>query len=315
MRKYLPYLAGFGFATIFGFSFMFTRGALASIAPFHLLGLRFAIAVLCLAALRLLRLVEFRVSLSQFKGLLPLAVFQPLLYFPAETYGVKLTSSSQAGMMIAAIPIFVTIFAAVFLKEKTRPGQYPFILASVLGVLFILAMDRQEKLGGSLVGTLFLLAAVLAGAFYTVASRRAGQSFSPLQTTWVMMVVGAVAFNGIALSQHCLAGELLNYLRPLAAVWPAAVFLGVLSSVGAFFLMNFTMAKIPAAQGTVFSNLTTLVSIFAGAVFLKESLAWHQLVGAGIILAGVWGANYFARPELDRVIEGNLAADQTGGKR
>ncbi|HBI55891.1 MAG TPA: hypothetical protein DDY38_03570, partial [Firmicutes bacterium] len=114
--------------------------------PFHLLGLRFAAAVLTLILLRLLGIVTIKVTWPQFKALLPLAFFQPILYFPFETLGVQLTSSSQGGMMIAAIPIFVTILAAVVLKERPRPLQYPFILASVGGVIFIMAMQNQGQL-------------------------------------------------------------------------------------------------------------------------------------------------------------------------
>src|SRR5690554_2360245 len=127
MRNALPYIAGFGFATIFGFSFMFTRGALEHIDPFHFLGLRFATAVAVLALLRAVKLIKLSISWADYKVLLPLAIFQPLLYFSAETMGVQMTSSSQAGMMIAVILIFVTILAAVVLKEKPNPGQIPFI--------------------------------------------------------------------------------------------------------------------------------------------------------------------------------------------
>ncbi|HBS92568.1 MAG TPA: hypothetical protein DEA85_01000 [Firmicutes bacterium] len=149
--------------------------------------------------------------------------------------------------------------------------------------------------GGKKLGTLLLLGAVLAAACYNIASRKAGQRFSPLQTTWVMMVIGAVFFNGIALIQHTAAGALSQYFRPLPAIWPAVLFLGILSSVTAFFLINFTLSKLPAAQGAVFSNLTTLIAIFAGVTFLKETIAWYQAVGALIILAGVWGTNRFAQ--------------------
>lgn len=294
MRKYLPYMAGVGYATIFGFSFMFTRGALEHIAPFHLLGLRFLTAVLALGLLNLLGIISIRVSWQQIRALLPLAFFQPLLYFPLETLGLQLTSSSHGGMMIAAIPIFVTILAAVLLREQPSPLQYPFILASVGGVIFILAMENQGGLGTSLLGTLLLLGAVLAAACFNIASRKAGQHFSPLQTTWVMMIIGAIFFNGIAIGRHLDAGTLDQYFKPLAVIWPQIIFLGILSSVGAFFLVNYTLSKLPAAQGAVFSNLTTLISIFAGVAFLKESFTWHQAVGAVIILAGVWGTNFFA---------------------
>lgn len=299
MRKSLPYLAGLGFATIFGFSFMFTRGALNHIAPFHLLGLRFAIAILMMAALRGLRLVKINLKWADYKALLPLAFFQPILYFSTETIGVQLTSSSQAGMMIAMVPIFVTIAALVFLKERPAFLQYPFILASVGGVIFISIMQNNGDLGSNNLGSLALLGAVLAAACYNIATRKAARSYSPLQITWVMMLVGTVVFNIIAVGQGLYAGTLGSYFQPLQEIWPTIAYLGILSSVAAFFLVNFSLSRLSASRSSVFANLTTIISIVAGVVFLKEPFAWYHGLGALLILAGIWGTNRFAPVAAD----------------
>ena len=298
MHKYTPYLAGLGFATIFGFSFMFTSGALDHIQPFHLLGLRFATAVLVMSVLRLTGLVRIRIAWADYKALLPLAIFQPIIYFSSETTGVQLTSSSQAGMMIAVIPIFVTILAAVFLKERPTPMQLPFILGSVGGVFFIMAMQTQNGAGASTLGSLLLMGAVMAAACYNIASRHASQTYSPLQTTWIMMVVGAVTFNTIALSQSLSAGSITQYFLPLLQIWPAVAYLGVLSSVVAFFLINFSLSKLTAIQSSVFANMVTVIAIFAGVVFRSEPFYWFHAAGTVAILIGVYGTNRFARKTI-----------------
>jgi drug/metabolite transporter (DMT)-like permease len=299
MQRFLPYLAGLGFATIFGFSFMFTRGALEHISPFHLLGLRFALAALILFSLSLLGLIRFRVGLNDVKALLPLAIFQPLLYFAFETVGVQLTSASHAGMMIAVIPIFVTIFSTLFLKERPAPIQLPFILSSVGGVVIIIALQNGTG-ETSQAGSFLLLGAVISAACYNIASRLASLKYNPLQTTWVMMLTGALTFNAIALTQHTVAGNLHSYFAPLAQVWPAVLYLGILSSVVAFFLINFCLSRITATQSSVFANLTTVIAITAGVLLRGEAFYWYQGVGAAIILAGVWGTNHFAPREHQR---------------
>lgn len=295
MQKYSPYFAGLGFATIFGFSFMFTRGALDYISPFHLLGLRFATAITIMTVLRLVGLIKIKLQWSDYRALLPLAIFQPLIYFAAETTGVQLTSSSQAGMMIAVIPIFVTILAATVLKEKPMPLQLPFIFASVGGVFFIMAMQSQNGAGSSNIGSLLLMVAVLAAACYNIASRHASQRYSPLQTTWVMMTVGAVIFNVIAITQSLNAGNIASYFYPLHQIWPAVAYLGILSSVLAFFLINYSLSKLTASQSSVFANLVTVISIVAGVLFRNEPFYWYHAVGAAAILIGVYGTNRFAK--------------------
>ncbi len=294
MDKYAPYIAGVGFATIFGFSFLFTREALDHIAPFHLLGLRFATAATAMGLLRLAGVLRFKVSLSGAVALLPLAAFQPLMYFACETISVQLTSASQAGMMIAVVPVFVAILAALVLKEPPKARQLPFIILSVAGVLFI-ALMQNSNLSGHTLGTLALLGAVFAGACYSIASRHAARTFTPLQTTWVMMVIGAVVFNAVALMQHLFAGNLAQYFAPMPVVWPAVAYLGLLSSVVAFFLINFSLSRLTAPQSAVFANLVTVIAVAAGVVLRGEDFFWYHALGATAIILGVWGTNHFGR--------------------
>ncbi len=294
MNQYLPYLAGAGVALTWGMSFMFTRGALDLLEPFHLLGLRFAMALAAMAALRAIRVIRIKVVPSDYLALLPLAFFQPILYFAAETTGVLLTSASYSGMMIAAIPIFVTILAALILKEHPSKLQVMFILSTVAGVVFIIIMDNQSITGVNPLGTAALLGAVIAAAGYSIACRKASVNYSPLQTTWIMMVVGAVCFNIITVIQHLAAGNIAQIMTIPAGLWVSILYLGVISSVGAFFLYNYVLSRVTAAQASVFTNMVTVVAIAAGVIFLGESVAWYHLAGTAAILTGVWGTNRFA---------------------
>jgi drug/metabolite transporter (DMT)-like permease len=295
MKRYLPYLAGLGVALAWGLSFLFTKGALDYLEPFHLLGLRFAAALGAMSALRLANIIKIKMTTGDYLHLLPLAIFQPILYFSAETMGVLLTSASYSAMMIAAIPIVVAILGSALLRERPNRMQFLFIITSVAGVIFIIMMDNQSISGINPLGTLALIGAVVSAAFYNIYSRKASVHFSPLQTTWVMMVVGAVAFNLIALLQHLQAGEAGTYLQPLSVLWPSILYLGVASSVGAFFLYNYLLSKVTASQASVFANLITVVAIAGGVIFRGETVTWYHLIGTAAILAGVWGTNRYAQ--------------------
>jgi drug/metabolite transporter (DMT)-like permease len=229
--------------------------------------------------------------------------------------GVLLTSASYSAMMIAAIPIVVAILGSALLRERPNGKQLLFIIASVAGVIFIIMMDNQSITGINPLGTLALIGAVVSAAFYNIYSRKTSVDFSPLQITWVMMVVGGLAFNAIALTQHLLAGEIGTYLRPLAGIWPSIVYLGVASSVGAFFLYNFLLSKVTASQASVFANLITVVAIAGGVIFRGETVTWYHLVGTAAILAGVWGTNRYAlktkphQKKADESISDKLTAE------
>lgn len=284
---------------IFGFSFIFTKGALDYVTPHQLLAFRFITAAFVLTILRALRIIKINLKDRPLGRVLLLALFQPVLYFIFETTGVNLTTASEAGLMIALIPVFVTLLAALFLKEIPSPLQAVSIAISVLGVGFIVLGGGRLTTSGHALGLLALLGAVLSAALFTTMSRWLSRQFRPVELTYIMMWAGAIFFGGLALAQNSLTPAQILALLQDKKVWTAVLYLGVLSSVVAFFGTNYFIAKIGAARSAVFANLATIVSVAAGIGLRGEPFHWYHLVGGVLILLGVAGTNRFgprARP-------------------
>lgn len=301
-----PYLASAASAVIFGFSFLFTKNALDSLEMFQLLGWRFLVAALLLVILKMSGVIKVRLSREKITGLLWVALFQPVLYFSFETLGVDLTSASEAGIIISLIPIAVAFLAALILGERLNPVQWIAVVASVGGVVLLTLGGGQQGSVGHWRGIAALLGAVAAGSLYSIYSKKASHKSSPIEVTYVMMWVGAIVFNAIAVAKFALQGRPLAYFTGVASVQAltAVLYLALLSSVAAFFLMNYSLAKLNAAKSSVFINLTPVVSLFAGAFFRNERITPLQLLGAVIILAGVWGVSSVGKGFAKR--KGNL---------
>lgn len=297
IKKYLPIITGITFSILFGFTFMFTKGVLEILPIFHLLGFRYGFAAISMTIIYKLDLIKINLKGKNLKALFFLATAQPGLYFVFETLGVNMTSSSEAGLMVSLIPVVVTILASIFLNEKTSKKQATFVILSVAGVVFITIMKGTTEVPNNYFGLLMLMGAVLMGAIYNILSRKLSLEFSPIEITYGMVWYGAILFNIIGLFQH--QGTLVEYLEPLTNlnILIPIFYLGVLASVIAFFMMNYTLSRVPASQGAVFANLTTVVSIIAGVVFRGESFYFFQFVGAAMIIIGVWGTNYYGKIE------------------
>ena len=84
-----------------------------------------------------------------------------------------------------------------------------------------------------------------------------------------MMCVGAVVFNAIVLLRAVLTARPLTYLWALASSETslALLYLATLSSVGAFFLLNYALSRLSPSRVAVFVNLTPVISILAGVLF------------------------------------------------
>jgi drug/metabolite transporter (DMT)-like permease len=301
--RVLAYVSGVVYSALFGFSFMFTKGALDQIDPVRLIGFRFIIAA---ASVSLLLLTgKFHLNLRG-KNLLPVlavALFEPIAYFVFETTGIRYSTSSQAGMMIALIPIVVVILSAIFLRERPTVLQVVFVVVSVAGVAFIGLMQESSGAGLDWRGPAALMGAVISAGLFTISSRSASRKFTPFEITFVMMWTAAIVFNAGGVVQFAIQGRLGEYLVPWGnvKVLGPLFYLGFGSSFLAYFLVNYTLSHLPASQASVMANLTTVISIAAGVVLLNEAFLWYHALGAVLILLGVWGTNYFASPEAPAV--------------
>jgi drug/metabolite transporter (DMT)-like permease len=290
-KSYFPYLLLVCSSAIFGFSFLFTKTTLAYLDVFQLLGIRFLLAAALMSIIAATRLVKLSLTRKKLKGILLLALFQPTIYFVCETFGIKMTSSSESGMMIAIIPIVTAFFSGLILKEKLIARQWIFIFVSVLGVALIIFSRGIDFGSGAFAGFMLLLGAVIAAGLYGPMSRRLSAHSSPFEITFVMIWVGAIVFNAIGLSTAAQAGRLSTYFS--AAFTPGALtgvlYLGTLSSVVAFFIINFAVSRVRASKTSVFANLTTVISILAGVLIAGEKILALQIIGILLILISIWG--------------------------
>ena len=101
--------------------------------------------------------------------------------------------------------------------------------------------------------------------------------------------IGLVVFASVSFAENFdnPANMITPFKHPLYTV--SVLYLGAVSSVAAFLLLNYANTHLPVSKTTVFSNITTLVSVAAGIVFLDEKLSVVTVISAIMIIAGVWG--------------------------
>lgn len=287
---------------IFGFSFMFSRIAMGVTTPFVMLMYRFIIAFLML---NLVALWSVRRSRAKTTGeragwlrfdlrgrrvlpLLAMGLIQPVGYFLCESYGIRFSNSTFAGVIIALGPIVALAAAALTLGEIPRRSQVAFSLLSIAGVI---VMTVQQQAEGEVrpLGIVLLFGAVLAGTAFNIVSRKLSDEFSALERTYVMMFVAALVFTALALIE-C-GGDFARIVAPLRSpdFLLAILYLGVASSIVAFMALNYAYGYLTVAKSMAFCNMTTVISLFAGVIFLGEPFSLLSLAASVFILLGIWG--------------------------
>ena len=75
------------------------------------------------------------------------------------------------------------------------------------------------------------------------------------------------------------------------------LFLSICCSVVSYFLLSYMATYMTVTRSTAYANLTTAVSVVAGALILKESFTWLSAVFCAVILVGIYGVQRFARKD------------------
>ena len=294
-RLYLAYICAIVNATIVGLSFLFTKTAISESNPLDTLAFRFTVAFLTVSLLILFKIVKVEIRLKSYTKLLPLTILYPTLFFSFQAFGLQSVPSSEAGILFATIPILTTIMASIFLKEQTTSIQKVSIILSVIGVIYIFLMKGSSLSFASWSGILLLLISCLSSAGYAVLTRSLVRTFKPLEITFFMVGVGFIFFNAASFVTHISNGSLQTMFTP----WTntnfiiSILFLGVLASFVTSLLSNYILSKLSATQMSVFSNMSTIISIAAGAIFLAEEIFLYHIVGSALIILGVIGTNVF----------------------
>ena len=139
---------------------------------------------------------------------MPLAIFYPFLFFTLQTFGLVYTSSAEAGIIHATVPIFTMLLASLLLKERSGWAQKLFTVLSVTGIISIFVLKCVSFESSSTLGIVLILLSALSNAVYSVMARKLTQKQPVLDITFIMSMIGFVLFNLMSAVQHAAEGRL-----------------------------------------------------------------------------------------------------------
>lgn len=268
-----------------GLSFIGTKTALVSLHPFSLVFLRFAGASIVFLLVLLKRGFP-RLSRADHVRLIALSLLQPVAYFLCETFALEHASASKVSLIIGAIPVVVTVLAAVILRERARPRQVFASLFSVGGIALLVFGERgfHWDSTGSIIGDLLALGAVVTASLYMLLSRELGKTRSSLEITSVQMFYGTLFFTPFFFATIGRS----DWHNISTTVIVAVIFLAIGASVGAFLAYNYALTKISASRASIYINGIPVVTTVAAWIGLGETLTWLQLLGGLIVVISVY---------------------------
>lgn len=279
----MPILALTAASILWASAFIAFKLAFEAYDPMFVLFGRMFVACLCfLPMLGRFRAVSYRAG--DWKPILLMSAFEPCLYFLFETTAIKNTEASQAGMIVAMLPLMVAIGAHFILKEKvTRRTMMGFLLAVCGAALLSLLSTATENAPHPALGNFLEFLAMCCATGYTILLKKLSARYSPLFLTATQALIGCVFFLPLVF----LPGQRLP-TEFVAIPAFSVIYLGAAITLGAYGLYSYGVSKIPASQASAFVNLIPVATVIMARLVLGEVFGLGQYLASGLVLAGVF---------------------------
>jgi drug/metabolite transporter (DMT)-like permease len=270
-----------GAVVIWSSSYVATKVGVTELPPISFGTLRFAFAafaagVLALGPGRLERILPREMLGLAFGGLIGITC-----YFSLQNLGVRLTSASEATLLVAFFPIIATLMEAAV--SRTRPSARKLAGAAVAlaGIYAIASPGLGEGASSRLMGDALLLATGFAWGAYNLATKKIVERRSAFTIVFWQTIFGATAFLPLALV------EVRQWKVPSVATIASAAFLGVFCSAAAFLLYGYGLKALDPGTAVGLMNLVPALGLALAAFALGERVTPAQVAGGACVVGGV----------------------------
>ncbi|MBC7250480.1 MAG: DMT family transporter [Anaerolineae bacterium] len=279
-------LALVGMAFIWGINFTVVKTALAELSPLVFNALRFSIASLLI--LFFLWLLEKDVRPASRDGwrFLLLGLVGNAGYQFFFINGLDRTTSGNGSLILATIPIFVSLIGTLLRIERIGLRAWIGIALSFTGIALIVFGSGEEVglTSEMTLGNFMVLASAILWASYTMLSRPLLARYSPLKVTALAMTAGTPFIILYAIPSL----QTQNWSAVSWQGWGGLAFSAVLGIALAYVVWNLGVSRVGGARTAVYNNLTPVVAAFTGWLFLEERITVGVIGGAALIFLGIY---------------------------
>jgi drug/metabolite transporter (DMT)-like permease len=269
---------------MWGTSYVFIKIGVQTLPTFTLIASRLGIGLTVLATVLIAAREPLPRSARIYGHLVVMSMVNIVLPFALITTAERSVDSGLAAILNGAVPLFVIVFAALFLHdEPITVNRLAGLVIGYAGVIVLVSRSLGAGLSkSSLEGELALILSTAlygAGAVY---SRRNVRGLRPMIPAFFQVLFAFLIVSVIA----------LVFERPWTVHWNvdavgSVIWLGILGS-GLAYLLNFRLlARIGATRTSLVAYLLPVIGIIAGAIVFQETVDARVIFGTALVIGGV----------------------------
>lgn len=273
---------------LWGGNFVVAKTLVAHASPMTLTLVRWLIAVIVLLPLvwwKERRLVPAKAALVPLflMGITGVALFNIFQFLALER-----TTSTNAGLISTMNTMSIALFSFAFLKEKINGLQLLAMVLSLIGVFLVLSKGDWQLLWHFQLNTgdLWMVAAVCVWGLYSVCSKWAMQTTSPLMATLYAGLFGVLILVPFTITDFTFSEIDSSFILSL-------LYTGVISTVVCMVFWNIGVQQLGATTSGIFLNFNPIFTALLAFLFIGEQLSWLQGIGGIIVILGCYLFTHF----------------------
>ncbi|MHB9040558.1 MAG: DMT family transporter [Melioribacteraceae bacterium] len=268
---------------VWGLSFIATKRALIELHPVVIVFIRQILGLLFLAFVIIKQKESFTINLRKEKWIISLAAIA-CFHLWIQVTGLQWTTASHTGWIVGITPVFMVIMGLIFFNEKITFTQTTGIIISFFGLIFLVSKGDLTSLDFiKNKGDLLIITSSVTWSVYSLASKKATLTLSPVITTFYLFVIVAVIIAPFTINQK----NILDVVNLSFGGWGSILFLGIFCSGVAYTLWAQALSEMDASRVGVFLYIEPFVTFFGSWLLLNEQISILTLISGLIIIGGV----------------------------
>ncbi len=272
-------------------NFIISRGVNQQIGPVSLAFYRWLTATVIIAPFAWKKFTAEKKKISANWKYLGWVALTGITLFNTFVYvaGHYTTAINMALIGTTSSPIFATIMAVVFLKEKMNMYRIIGMLICISGILLLISRGSLQVLASFhfSTGDLWVLAGAFAFAVYNILVRKKPGVLLPINFLFVVFAAGTLMLFPFFIVESILGSQTQWSISLISAI----LYLGAGTSVIAFLCWNIALHKLGAGRTVLFGNLIPIFSAIEAVLFLGERITNIHIISGGLVILGLMIAN------------------------
>ncbi|HWQ52453.1 MAG TPA: DMT family transporter [Bryobacteraceae bacterium] len=208
--------------------------------------------------------------------------------FPGQvliTWGTRMSTASNAAIIMLSIPVCTAVFAFLFLGERMNMVRWLSFAVAIVGVLLCSRGDisGMDMSAGFLAGNALIMAGTLGSAFYNSYGKKALERYSPMEMLFFTYLGMMVLLTPLVVAQE--ADVLMRVTSFTAKTWLGLALLTFFHNYLSMVLFLTALKELDATQAALSNYLVTFLGVPIAAIWLGERLSTAAMVGGGLVLA------------------------------